>query len=518
MDVVHIGEFTLSKRLSEFATTPAGEMNKKQFIEHSEMIENQEKKAIENTKGEEAPKNLLGGCMHVAAEMEIHFRNGMCRECYSNFVQFTGGLYDGSNPPSFSKNREKERLLELMGPVDELNVELLVDGGDDEGKEKGAVGKDVRRSGRNKVVSDKGSVDASGRGVLEHIDVATVKAAESYVEGFDAAIAKAEKEDAKKRKRGSVAAVIAAASAYALEEAASAIGEDQEGIAVANGANILPLAARGDFALQREDEYEHVDDDGNLSEISDSEIHMYLAEEEEVKCKEEIWNMMNQDWMERQEAKKAALEASLKAQEEQKKAMEAAAAAGIQYKRGRGRPLGSKSKPKAIATMPPAETPQEAAMRIIDDKKLSSKINYTVLAELFSNEKGSDERMEGKKGIGRMPPPAAREKAQRKPSQTGASVDNAMVGRSTKDEEKLKGKSVPQKRLLGLTSISPKKTGISGSSNKFRRLESLTGSHASPLSALSKLSSLNASKTSVATKGVGASKPRTKPKKVRFST
>lgn len=520
VDVVHIGEFTLSKRLSEFATTPAGEMNKKQFIEHSEMIENEEKKAIENTKGEEAPKNLLGGCMHVAAEMEIHFRNGMCRECYSNFVQYTGGLYDGSNPPSFSKNREKEKLLELMGSGDELNVELLLaDGQDEGGKGKRVEGKDVRRSGRNKKVGDEGSVDdASDRGLLEHIDVATIKAAESYVEGFDAAIAKAEKEDAKKRKRGSVAAVIAAASAFALEEAASAIGEDQEGIAMASGGNVLPLAARGDFAVQREDEEEHDDDDGNLSEISDSEIHMYIAEKEEVKCKEEIWNMMNQDWMERQEAKKAALEASLKAQEEQKKAMEAAAAAGIQYKRGRGRPLGSKSKPKAIATMPPAETPQEAAMRIIDDKKLSSKINYTVLAELFSNEKGSDERIEGKKGIGKMSPPAAREKTHKKSSQTGASVDNAKLKSPSKDEKKAKGKIVPQKRLQGLNSLSPPKVGMAGPSNKFRRLESLTGSHASPLSALSKLSTLNTAKSSVATKGVGASKPRTKPKKVRFST
>ena len=66
--------------------------------------------------------------------------------------------------------------------------------------------------------------------------------------------------------------------------------------------------------------------------------------------------------------------------------MEAAAAAGIQYKRGRGRPLGSKTKPKPDSNLPPAETPQEAAMRMLNNKKLSSKINYSALANLFSDD------------------------------------------------------------------------------------------------------------------------------------
>ena len=137
---------------------------------------------------------------------------------------------------------------------------------------------------------------------------------------------------------------------------------------------------------------------------------MYIAEEEEVKCKEEIWNMMNQDWMEKQAAKAAAQEAALKAQEEQRQAMELAAAAGIQYKRGRGRPLGSKSKPKATDTMPLAETPQEAAMRIIDDKKLSSKINYSVLAELFQSDNPTDGGGDGSKEAASSPVKSPKQK------------------------------------------------------------------------------------------------------------
>ena len=128
------------------------------------------------------------------------------------------------------------------------------------------------------------------------------------------------------------------------------------------------------------------EDDGNLSEISDTDIAMYLADEAEVACKEEIWGLMNQDWVDKQAAKRAALEAAERAQAEQLAAMEAAAAAGIQYKRGRGRPLGSKTKPKPEQNLPPAESAQEAAMRMLDTKKLSSKINYSALADLFSDE------------------------------------------------------------------------------------------------------------------------------------
>ena len=519
VNVVHIGEFTLSKRLNEFATTPAGEMNKQEFLEHSEMLEKQEKLAIENAKGEAAPKNMIGGCVHLSQGRE-HFRNGLCRDCYLTFVGCSGG-YEGANPPSFSKNREKESKQDILEL--ELNTELSDKGG---AIEENAEQPDsqtqtqsqsqsqeepvsTRRRRSSRLLNNTGEKD-SGKG--QKFDSATVLAAEKCVEGFDAAIAKAEMEDAKRRRRKmSSASAIAAASAFAVEEAAVAVGESRDMIIAAQG-NSLPLSVVGDFAGQQEDgdgEEEEID---TLSDISDSEISMYIAEKEEVKCKEEIWNMMNQDWMEKQAAKAAAQEAALKAQEEQRRAMEQAAAAGIQYKRGRGRPLGSKSKPKAIATMPLADTPQEAAMRIIDDKKLSSKINYSVLAELFSNEPAD--------GLGQ------KEDAER----ASADAPEKQKSRAVASTKALKQKSVkqvasPEKRkqavpppmfhqATNVVASSPKQAKNLEEPNKnkksrvtYQRLESLSGVHASPLSALSNIASMKSAKKATI-KGIGAIKPK----------
>ena len=455
VNVVHIGEFTLSKRLNEFATTPAGEMNKQEFLKHSEMLEKQEKLAIESARGEAAPKDMIGGCMHLSMQGVEHFRNGLCRECYLTFVGCTGG-YEGANPPSFSKNREKEnkKLLEL----------------------------------------EDGTVE--GRGTRA-FDDATVRAAEQFVEGFDAAIAKAEKEGAKRRRKMSTAAAVAAASAFAVEEAAVAVGESRDMIIAAQG-NSLPLSVVGDFAGNDEKIGEDANDlDDTLSDISDSEISMYIAEKEEVKCKEEIWNMMNQDWMEKQAAKAAAQEAALKAQEEQRQAMERAAAAGIQYKRGRGRPLGSKSKPKATDTMPLAETPQEAAMRIIDDKKLSSKINYSVLAELFQSDNPSDVQAGGSsKSV--IPPPV--EEAKQKQTQKKATVPPPPMFNASSE---FKATSTRQGKKARVAK------------GEYQRLESLTGAHASPLSALSDIGSMTLTKKATAAKGISAIKPKSlKTKKI----
>lgn len=448
VNVVHIGEFTLSKRLNEFATTPAGGMNKQEFLQHSEMLEKQEKLAIESAQGEAAPKDMIGGCMHLSMQGVEHFRNGLCRECYLTFVGCTGG-YEGANPPSFSKNREKEnkKLLEI------------------------------------------------GDGSTRTFDDATVRAAEQFVEGFDAAIAKAEKQGAKKRRKMSTAAAVAAASAFAVEEAAVAVGESRDMIIAAQG-NSLPLSVVGDFAGQDDKLGEDGKDlDETLSDISDSEISMYIAEEEEVKCKEEIWNMMNQDWMEKQAAKAAAQEAALKAQEEQRQAMERAAAAGIQYKRGRGRPLGSKSKPKATDTMPLAETPQEAAMRIIDDKKLSSKINYSVLAELFQSDNPTDGGGDGSKEAASSPVKSPKQKkSPQKPAAVPPPKFNAGNETLVKQPREKKPRNVK---------------------GKYQRLESLTGAHASPLSALSDIGSMTLAKKATTAKGISAIKPKSlKTKKI----
>ena len=483
VNVVHIGEFTLSKRLNEFATTPAGGMNKQEFLEHSEMLERTERLAIERARGEALPEGSIGGCCHVQQDRMCHFRQGLCKECYLTFVGCTG-VYEGANPPAFSKNREKEtrEMLELEAKAkeekereekskvkaikgaantedtetEESDADDDVESGDDEdgedGQELGAIQEEEddrlvtrrrssrvakqdegreeerkRKSGEAASISKpkagsqasskstaKGGRKKSGKKGKEavpaaqggdedsqpvlpvtkdvdtnKINIAFVEAAENAVESFEADLAKVQEADAKKQRKRmpSTAAIISKLSKHAEQEAAVAIGEDREMIVAGRG-EFLPLSVAGDFAggiNEAADEPEEELDE-TLSDISDSEIDQYIAEEGEVKYKEEIWNMMNQDWMEKQEAKKAAQEAQLRAQEEQRLAMERAAAAGVAYKRGRGRPLGSKSKPKMTDNLPMADTPEEAAMRVMDDKKLSAKINYQVLQQLFETE------------------------------------------------------------------------------------------------------------------------------------
>jgi hypothetical protein len=74
--------------------------------------------------------------------------------------------------------------------------------------------------------------------------------------------------------------------------------------------------------------------------------------------------MMNKDWLEKQAAKRASQEVAERVAAEQAAAQEAAEAAGVQYKRGRGRPVGSKTRNHraGMADLPPAETAQEVGV------------------------------------------------------------------------------------------------------------------------------------------------------------
>lgn len=468
VDVVHIGEHTLAKRLTEFTATEAGALTKKQFEEQDGLLESSQQQALEGATASAAPAGVLAGCEHMNMGAP-HFKQGMCQTCWVDFVKTFGGTYDGANPPAFLRARQNENKKAVAAASGLLALPAPGDGDEEEEEEdnehedagpgpssSGGKSQKQRNSGGKKQVKgkrkgpsgdrpqgedgDDGSAEdeeernEEGEGAKESevsesakVTAAMIAAAEKKVEEFENAIAEAEAHDAKKNKRRrtmSASAAIAAATAMAVKEAAEGAGAGACDAEAAAGAIVptsggavgqLPVTTAGDFGnnnvssgieggegevqaagasggdlavVAAADEIEEAldDGDGNLSEISESDIAMYIADEAEVACKEEIWNMMNQDWVEKQAAKKAAMEAAEKVQAEQRAAMEAAEAAGIQYKRGRGRPLGSKTKPRPDLDLPPADTPQEAAMRMLDNKKLSSKINYSALADLFSDE------------------------------------------------------------------------------------------------------------------------------------
>ena len=59
--------------------------------------------------------------------------------------------------------------------------------------------------------------------------------------------------------------------------------------------------------------------------------------------------------------------------------------AGEGHKRGRGRPLGSKTKPRPEDCLGPSKTPLESAKNLLQAKKLTGKIDYDNLERLFED-------------------------------------------------------------------------------------------------------------------------------------
>ena len=453
VEIVNIGAHTLSKRLVEFSHTDAATFSKKGFLNHVDTIESQEKQLLASAESIVHPPGTIANCEHISLG-EPHFRNGMCRECFKIFVEKTGGTFDGCNPPSYKPDEVKDdsTVLALPAPStkdvstepdseiehysgvltrnskkvikDKKRKEMSEEkhGENSNGNQipplekrraEGELAESPRKYSKKNDNSSKS--DAKRFGGVSAEDIA---AAELEVQGFDEAIAEAEKK-AKNRKM-SLKEFLKYTEAKAIAAAAEDTGEAASGIdlalqlkdssknsfiqhAMESNPDTVKDEAIGrktngdDKHIESESnsdgdgENRKQEDEDSFSDIDDDEIDIYIATHDEIKYKEEIWNLMNQDWVEKQEAKKAALAAAERAQAEQRAAMEAAEAAGIAYKRGRGRPLGSKTKPRPELKLPPADTPEEATMRMLDQKKLSSKINYSVLADLFSEDIGTAE-------------------------------------------------------------------------------------------------------------------------------
>nr|ADI46953.1 BFR1m [Volvox carteri f. nagariensis] len=102
----------------------------------------------------------------------------------------------------------------------------------------------------------------------------------------------------------------------------------------------------------------------HLSDIHDDEVDGYLATNEEASVRRQLWLEMNRDWVELQEAKKAAEAA------EDKRA-------------GLARPKRKYLRKKA--EVPAAEDAAGATRNLLASKKLSNKINYGALADLFGS-------------------------------------------------------------------------------------------------------------------------------------
>lgn len=103
MAVVHVGENTLQQRLDEFENTEAGMLTAEEFDVSAKQLEAQQAALSEQVESGEGgdPTGTLT-CEHRDLETVQHFAHGMCRLCFVEYCQVSGGVHQaGLDPPAF---------------------------------------------------------------------------------------------------------------------------------------------------------------------------------------------------------------------------------------------------------------------------------------------------------------------------------------------------------------------------------------------------------------------------------
>ncbi|XP_059639191.1 transcription factor IIIB 60 kDa subunit-like [Cornus florida] len=110
VEVVHICEATLAKRLTEFENTGSGSLTIEEFNKTAKELENEdhafELSAVDCQKS--STMEVL--CEHKGRDP--YFACGLCKSCYQDFIELSGGLNGGSDPPAF-QHAERERLAKV---------------------------------------------------------------------------------------------------------------------------------------------------------------------------------------------------------------------------------------------------------------------------------------------------------------------------------------------------------------------------------------------------------------------
>ena len=106
-----------------------------------------------------------------------------------------------------------------------------------------------------------------------------------------------------------------------------------------------------------------------FSDVDDDEVADYIHSEEEVKLRRVIWSELNKEYLETQAAKEAAT-----------------AGAHASARGGDDGSGAAKKKRKQYTHTVPADSAAEAAHAMLSSKKISSKINYDALNDLFKQD------------------------------------------------------------------------------------------------------------------------------------
>ncbi|KAK9077026.1 hypothetical protein SSX86_005361 [Deinandra increscens subsp. villosa] len=147
------------------------------------------------------------------------------------------------------------------------------------------------------------------------------------------------------------------------------------------------VAGKLDEISDSDDSYESSkeDESDTLSDIDDFEVDSYLHGKEESRLKKVIWEHLNRGYVQEQAAKEAAAAAARKLytgnSEEVREARARAAAQAVTSKKEKEK----RKRKLEVKNAKPAETAAGQQLK----KRLSSKINYDVLNDLFGDEEPS---------------------------------------------------------------------------------------------------------------------------------
>lgn len=81
---IHIGEATLAKRVTEFATTAAGELTLEEFDQRGRALENEQMALLESTQPSEEGSTPGCCCIHIGAPHVFMYGTKLC--CIHKYV------------------------------------------------------------------------------------------------------------------------------------------------------------------------------------------------------------------------------------------------------------------------------------------------------------------------------------------------------------------------------------------------------------------------------------------------
>mgnify|MGYP006131690415 CR=1 FL=1 len=137
--VVHVGEATLRKRVTEFENTKAATLSVDEFDAKAKEFEKEQAALADAHRGRplaiaNGGSNNSGGgsgsgmhliishatsltCAHKDHESATHFAHGMCRACYLEYARVSGGAIGGEDPPAFqaAENKRAKEAAQVLG-------------------------------------------------------------------------------------------------------------------------------------------------------------------------------------------------------------------------------------------------------------------------------------------------------------------------------------------------------------------------------------------------------------------